>query len=89
MKISVFSLPEITVGKHNIKDSRLDEVDKITKAKKKTYIQIEVVPEDAAVDADAALTAKDSLADLILKDLEFRGNAPWPRRAGAGKSVFE
>jgi ribosome-binding ATPase len=71
MKISVFSIPQITVGKYNIKDSRLDEVDKITKAKKKTYIQMEVVGQDAALDADAILAPSDSRTDLILRDLEF------------------
>ena len=71
MKISVFGLPELNPGKHNIKDSRLDEVDSITKAKKKTYVQVEVVSEDGAVDADAILVIKDSASDLILRDLEF------------------
>ncbi len=71
MKISIFSIPEINPGKYNIKDSRLDQVDSITKAKKKTYIQLEVVGDDAALDADAILVSKDSRTDLILKDLEF------------------
>ncbi|MDD5166252.1 MAG: DUF933 domain-containing protein [Candidatus Omnitrophica bacterium] len=71
MKIAIFSIPEITPGKRNVKDSRLDEVDKITKAKKKTYVQVELVGEDALLDADAILTLKDSRTDLILKDLEF------------------
>lgn len=71
MKISVIGLPELNPGKHNVKDSRLDEVDSITKAKKKTYVQVEVVGEDEAVDADAILVIKDSASDLILKDLEF------------------
>jgi len=71
MKISFFSIPEITLGKHNIKDTRLDEVDKISKAKKKTYVQAELVGEDAAVDAEAILVLKDARTDLILKDLEF------------------
>ena len=71
MKISVIGIPDFASGKHNIKDSRLDQVDSITKAKKKTYIQVEVVGEEAAIDADAILVAKDSSSDLILKDLEF------------------
>lgn len=71
MKISIFSIPEINLGKHNIKDERLDEVDKISKAKKKTYIQVELTSGDEAVDADAILVMKDSVSDLILKDLEF------------------
>ena len=71
MKIAVFSIPEITLGKHNIKDSRLDQVDSITKSKKKTYIQVELVGDDAILDTDAILVLKDSRTDLILKDLEF------------------
>jgi ribosome-binding ATPase len=71
MKISVINLPEINPGKHSIKDSRLDQVDSITKAKKKTYIQVEAVAEKEAMDADAILVAKDSSSDLILRDLEF------------------
>jgi ribosome-binding ATPase YchF (GTP1/OBG family) len=71
MKISVFSLPDVNLGKHNVKDSQLDEVDKITHAKKKTYVQVEVVAEDAALDADCILAPQDSRTDLVLKDLEF------------------
>jgi len=71
MKICAFSIPEINIGKHNIKDARLDEVDKIVKAKKKTYIQVEVVGEGLALDADCILVLEDARADLILKDMEF------------------
>jgi len=71
MKLGIFSIPEISLGKHNIKDERLDQVDKISKTKKKTYIQIELVGEDAFPEADALLALKDARADLILKDLEF------------------
>lgn len=71
MKISCFAIPQITLGKHNVKDSRLDEVDKITKAKKKTYIQVELLGAESALDADAILVLKDNLADLVLKDLEL------------------
>ncbi|MFA5356373.1 MAG: DUF933 domain-containing protein [Candidatus Omnitrophota bacterium] len=71
MKIAIFSIPGISPGKHNIKDPRLDEVDKLVKAKKKTYIQVESVGEDAALEADAILVSEGSQTDLILKDLEF------------------
>ena len=71
MKISAINLPGLNLGKHNIKDSRLDQVDSITRAKKKTYVQVEVVGEDKAADSDAILVAKDSAMDLILSDLEF------------------
>ena len=71
MKISAINIPEITPGKYTIKDPRLDQVDSITKAKKKTYVQVEVVTQDAALDADAILALKDSKTDLVLNDLEF------------------
>ncbi len=71
MKIAIFSIAGVSPGKHNIKDGRLDEVDKLVKAKKKTYVQVELVVEGASLEADAILVLSDSRADLILKDLEF------------------
>jgi len=71
MKIGIFSIPDTPLGKHNIKDRRLDEVDNLVKAKKKTYVQVELVGQDAAQEVDAILVLSDSRADLILKDLEF------------------
>jgi len=71
MKIALFAISEINQGKHNIKDARLDQVEKLAKAKKKTYFQVETVGEDAALEADAILAADSSRTDLILKDLEF------------------
>ena len=71
MKINIFSIPEINPAKLSVKDSRLDEVDKITKAKKKTYIQVELIGENAILESDAILVAKNAFADLILRDLEF------------------
>lgn len=71
MKIALFSLSQISCGKCNVKDERLDEVDKITGSKKKTYLQVELISEDAVLEADALLIAAESRADLILKDLEF------------------
>ena len=71
MKISIFSIPEISLGKYNIKDTRLDQVDKISKAKKKTYVQVELVNEDTILEADLILVLKDSRVDMVLKDLEF------------------
>ncbi|MBU0548580.1 MAG: DUF933 domain-containing protein [Candidatus Omnitrophica bacterium] len=71
MKISVFAISEIALGKHNVKDTRLDQADKLVKAKKKTYPQVEIVGEDAALEADAIIIPKDAKTDLILKDLDF------------------
>jgi hypothetical protein len=74
MKIGLFSLPEITPGKQDIKDERLDQVDKITKSKKKVYIQVELSGEDSVLDADLVLVAKEARTDIILSDLEFVEN---------------
>lgn len=71
MKIGAFSIPEITLGKHNLKDSRLDQIYKITNLKKETYVQLELVNENACLDLDAIVVLEDFRADLILKDLEF------------------
>jgi hypothetical protein len=71
MKIAVFAIPEINLGKHNIKDARLDQIYKIAKSKKETYIQVELVGEDNILDADAIILLKDCRADLVLRDLEF------------------
>lgn len=71
MKIAIFSIPQLPPGKHNIKDPRLDEINKLTGSKKKTYVQIELIDEAQAIDAHAVLVSKDSRTDIILKDLEF------------------
>jgi ribosome-binding ATPase YchF (GTP1/OBG family) len=71
MKIGIFSIPSLTLGKHNLKDPRLDEVDKINKAKKKTYLQVELVGQEAILEAEAILALQDARTDLVLKDLEF------------------
>ena len=71
MKISLFGVQQIKVGKHNLKDPRLDQADKLVEADKKTYAQVDVLGEDQLLDADAILATQDSKADLILKDLEF------------------
>lgn len=71
MKICAFALSEITLGKHNVKDLKLDQVDKLVKAKKKTYPQIELIAEELALDADVIILPQDARMDLILKDLDF------------------
>jgi len=71
MKIVLFGVPEIKLGKHNLKDPRLDQADKLVEADKKTYAQVDVLADDQLLEADAILATRDSQADLILKDLEF------------------
>ena len=37
MKIALFGTSDIKLGKHNLKDPRLDQADKLIEADKKTY----------------------------------------------------
>ena len=71
MKICVYGIPGIALGKHNLRDPRLDQADKLVEAKKKTYAQVDVVGEDATLEADVIVVPRDRFPDLILHDLEF------------------
>ncbi|MFH1191157.1 MAG: DUF933 domain-containing protein [Candidatus Omnitrophota bacterium] len=71
MKICAFAISEITLGKHSVKDLKLDQADKLVKAKKKTYPQVELIAQELALDADVIILPQDARMDLILKDLEF------------------
>jgi len=71
MKLALFGIHTIPLGKHNVKDSRLDQADELVEADKKTYAQVDVVGEDHALEADAILTLREGLPDLMLKDLEM------------------
>jgi hypothetical protein len=71
MNISVFGITTVTLGRHNVKDPRLDQADKLVEAKKKVYVQVDLVAGTEAANADAILTDPDAQADLILQDLEF------------------
>lgn len=71
MKICAFGLPSVPLGKHNLKDPRLDRTHQLVEAKKKTYAQVDVVGEDDSLEADVILVHRDRFPDLILHDLEF------------------
>ena len=70
MKICLFGVSGIALGKHNIKDPRLDQADKLAEAQKKTYAQADVVEEKELLTADAILTTRPTLSDLLMKDLD-------------------
>jgi ribosome-binding ATPase YchF (GTP1/OBG family) len=89
MKIAVVGVPGIPVGKHNLKDPRLDQADKLVEAKKKTYAQIDVVGEDATLEADAIVVSRDRLPDLILQDLEFVETRLGREPSAAEKAALE
>src|SRR6185503_6290494 len=70
MKICLFGVPGFALGRHNIKDPRLDQADKLVEAQKKTYAQVDVVEEKEMITADAVLTTRAALSDLLVKDLD-------------------
>ena len=71
MKICALGIQGLALGKHNVKDPRLDEAHKLVEADKKTYAQVDVVGEKELVDADVILATQETFPDLLLKDLEF------------------
>src|SRR5215470_9599319 len=91
MKIALFGISEIKLGKHNLKDPRLDQADKLVEADKKTHAQADVIGEDQLLDADAILALDENKADLILKDLEFvetrLGRDPQPAERAALEKI--
>jgi Protein of unknown function (DUF933) len=91
MKIALFGITDIKLGKHNLKDPRLDEAHKLVEADKKANAQVDVIGEDQLLDADSILTSQDAKADLILKDLEFvetrLGRDPQPAERAALEKI--
>lgn len=71
MKIALFGIAEIKLGKHNLKDPRFDQADQLVEADKKVHAQVDVIGEEELLDADVILASQAAQADLILKDLEF------------------
>jgi ribosome-binding ATPase len=91
MKIALFGISQLKLGKHNLKDPRLDQADKLVEADKKTNAQVDVLGEEQLLDADAILASQESKADLILKDLEFvetrLGRDPQPAERAALEKI--
>ena len=71
MKIALVGVAGVPLGKHKVKDPRLDQADKLVKADKKTHALVDVVGEEEAQTADAIVASPEGRFDLILKDLEF------------------
>ena len=91
MKIALFGITDIKLGKHNLKDPRLDQAHELVEADKKAQAQVDVIGEDELLDADSILTSNDAKADLILKDLEFvetrLGRDPQPAERAALEKI--
>jgi ribosome-binding ATPase YchF (GTP1/OBG family) len=71
MKICLYGITGIGLGRHNLKDPRLDRVHELVEAKKKTCVQVETLDEKGLVEADSVLVDASGLTDLILRDLEL------------------
>jgi ribosome-binding ATPase len=71
MKVALVGIAGVPLGKHKVKDPRLDQADKLVEADKKTYASVDVVGEDEALTADAIVASPEGRFDLIVKDLEF------------------
>src|SRR5436190_874222 len=84
MKISLFGIQGIPLGKHNVKDPRLDQAHKLVEAQKKTYAQVDVV-EEAELAAPDALLVRAFQAGGYISFLTVGGkeNRAWPIRKGS------
>src|ERR1700752_803035 len=71
MKVGIIGVAGVPLGKHKVKDARLDQADKLVKADKKIYAFVDVVGEQEASTADAIVASPEGRFDLIVKDLEF------------------
>jgi hypothetical protein len=61
----------LPLGKHNLKDPRLDQAHQWVEAKKKVPVQIDLIGEESLADGQAILVSQERRLDLILKDLEL------------------
>src|SRR5260221_13921750 len=71
MKVSLVGVVGVPLGKHKVKDPRLDQADKLVKADNKAYAFVDVVGEEEAQTADAIVASPEGRFDLIVQDLEF------------------
>jgi hypothetical protein len=89
MKVSLQGITGVPLGKHKVKDPRMDQADKLVAADKKTYAQVDVVAEDEALTADAIVASAEGRFDLIVKDLEFTETRLARNPTDAEKAVLE
>ena len=72
MKIGIFGFNNISSGKENIVDSRLETVKQMAHSAKRTYIQVELLTDcEKLLECDGIISTQDKQTDLILTDLEF------------------
>jgi ribosome-binding ATPase YchF (GTP1/OBG family) len=89
MKVALVGVTSVPLGKHKVKDPRLDQADKLVKADSKTYALVDVVGEDEASTADAIVASAEGRFDLIVKDLEFAETRLERNPPAAERTVLE
>src|SRR5438067_10016439 len=89
MKVSLVGVAGVPLGKHKVKDPRLDQADKLVKADSKTYAFVEVFGEEEASTADAIVASPEGRFDLIVKDLEFAETRLERNPPAAERAVLE
>ncbi len=89
MKLAIYQIANVSLGKHNIKDPRLDMADKLVEAKKKVYAQVDIVGSEDLKEADAILVPEELKGDLLLMDLEFLELRLGREQSPEEKKLFE
>lgn len=88
MRICVWDIPGIPLGRRNLKDPRLDQVHKLVEAQKRVYAQADTVGPEQRASAESILTTEAGLPDLLLEDLEFIENRLGRDPAEAERAVL-
>jgi ribosome-binding ATPase YchF (GTP1/OBG family) len=89
MKIALVAVTGVPLGKHKVRDSRLDQADKLVKADSKVYASVDVVGEEEVSTADALVVSAEGRFELIVKDLEFAETRLERNPPAAEKAVLE
>src|SRR6478609_4224119 len=89
MKVGLVGVAGVPLGKHKVKDPRLDQAHKLVKADSKTYASVEVVGEEEASIADVIVASPEGRFDLIVKDLEFAETRLERNPPAAEKAILE
>src|SRR5215467_7869702 len=89
MKVGLVGVAGVPLGKHKVKDPRLDQADKLVKADTKSYAIVDVVGDEEAATADAIVASPERRFDLIVKDLEFVETRLERNPLAAEKEVIE
>jgi hypothetical protein len=89
MKIALVGVTGVPLGKHKVRDPRLDQADKLVKADSKVYASVDVVGEEEAATADALVVSPEGRFDLVVKDLEFAERRLERNPPAAERAVLE